>query len=109
MIYDILRLNEMLVPELREIAEQLGVKGNKKMNKQDLVFQILDRQALGGASSSDEKSESEEVHADPKKEKTSAAHKGPKTRMLSLIHILEIDRVSARIFGKMIKKACTYK
>lgn len=29
MIYDILRLNEMLVPELREIAEQLGVKGNK--------------------------------------------------------------------------------
>ena len=85
MIYDILRLNEMLVPELREIAEQLGVKGNKKMNKQDLVFQILDRQALGGASSSDEKTESEEVHADPKKEKTSAAHKGPKTRMRKAI------------------------
>ena len=85
MIYDILRLNEMLVPELREIAEQLGVKGNKKMNKQDLVFQILDRQALGGASSSDEKTESEEVHADPKKEKASAAHKGPKTRMRKAI------------------------
>ncbi len=49
MIYDILRLNEMLVPELREVADQLGVKGGKKLNKQDLVFQILDRQALGGS------------------------------------------------------------
>ena len=49
MIYDILRLNEMLVPELKEIAEHLGIKGAKKMNKQDLVFQILDRQALGGS------------------------------------------------------------
>ncbi len=85
MIYDILRLNEMLVPELREIAEQLGVKGNKKMNKQDLVFQILDRQALGGATAGDDKDELKEQHADPKKEKLGGTHKGPKTRMRKAI------------------------
>jgi transcription termination factor Rho len=45
---DILQLNDMLVPELREIAESLGIKGHRKLNKQDLIFQILDRQALMG-------------------------------------------------------------
>jgi transcription termination factor Rho len=45
-MYDILQLNEMLVPELREIAEQLNVSDYKKLNKQDLVYKILDEQAL---------------------------------------------------------------
>lgn len=45
---DILQLNDMLVPELREIAESLGIKGHRKLNKQDLIYQILDRQALAG-------------------------------------------------------------
>ena len=45
---DILQLNDMLVPELREIAESLGIKGNRRLNKQELIYQILDRQALQG-------------------------------------------------------------
>ncbi|MBK7409445.1 MAG: transcription termination factor Rho [Saprospirales bacterium] len=45
---DILQLNDMLVPELREIAESLGIKGHRKLNKQDLIYQILDLQALAG-------------------------------------------------------------
>jgi len=45
-MYDILQLNDMLVPELREVAEQLGVKGFKKLNKQELIYRILDEQAL---------------------------------------------------------------
>jgi transcription termination factor Rho len=45
-MYDILQLNDMLVPELREIAENLGVSGIKKLNKQDLIYKILDQQAL---------------------------------------------------------------
>jgi transcription termination factor Rho len=45
-MYDILQLNDMLVPELREVAEQLGVKGFKKLNKQELIYKILDEQAL---------------------------------------------------------------
>jgi transcription termination factor Rho len=46
MKYDILQLNEMLVPELKEIAESLDIKGFKKMTKKDLIYTILDEQAI---------------------------------------------------------------
>ncbi len=46
MKYDILQLNEMLVPELKEIAESLDIKGFKKMTKKDLIYTILDEQAV---------------------------------------------------------------
>jgi len=49
---DILQLNDMLVPELREIAESLGIKGNRRFNKQELIYQILDRQALSSENKS---------------------------------------------------------
>jgi transcription termination factor Rho len=47
-MYDILQLNEMLVSELKEIAQRLGIKGHQKMSKQDLIYHILDEQALAG-------------------------------------------------------------
>ena len=49
-MYDILQLNDMLVPELRDLADQLGMSDYKKLNKQDLIYQILDHQALKGKS-----------------------------------------------------------
>ena len=45
-MYDILQLNDMLVPELREIAEQLEIANSKRLSKQDLIYKILDEQAL---------------------------------------------------------------
>ncbi len=45
-MYDILQLNDMLVPELLDIAEQLKIPNAKKLDKQDLVYKILDRQAV---------------------------------------------------------------
>jgi transcription termination factor Rho len=48
-MYDILQLNDMLVPELLDIAEQLKIPNAKKMSKQDLVYKILDNQAIAGA------------------------------------------------------------
>ncbi len=45
-MYDILQLNDMLVPELREAAERLQVDNFKKLSKQDLIYQILDAQAV---------------------------------------------------------------
>ncbi len=45
-MYDILQLNDMLVPELLDVAEQLSIPNAKKLNKQDLVYKILDKQAL---------------------------------------------------------------
>ena len=47
-MYDILQLNEMLVPELRELAESLGMKSYKRLSKKDLIYKILDEQAIAG-------------------------------------------------------------
>lgn len=45
-MYDILQLNDMLVPELVDIAENLKIADAKKMAKQDLIYKILDKQAV---------------------------------------------------------------
>ncbi len=45
-MYDILQLNEMLVPELRDIAEGLSMKSYKRLSKKDLIYRILDEQAV---------------------------------------------------------------
>ena len=45
-MYDILQLNDMLVPELLDIAEQLKIPSAKKLDKQELVYKILDKQAV---------------------------------------------------------------
>ncbi len=45
-MYDILQLNDMLVPELLDIAEQLKIPNAKKLDKQALIYQILDKQAV---------------------------------------------------------------
>jgi len=50
-MYDILQLNDMLVPELLDIADQLKIPNAKKLGKQDLVYKILDNQAIAGAKS----------------------------------------------------------
>lgn len=53
-MYEILQLNEMLVPELHDIADQLKIPNSKKLNKQDLIYQILDSQAIAGSKDSKE-------------------------------------------------------
>ncbi|MBG9375424.1 transcription termination factor Rho [Panacibacter sp. DH6] len=45
-MYDILQLNDMLVPELLDIADQLSIPNAKKADKQELIYKILDKQAL---------------------------------------------------------------
>ena len=46
MNYDILQLNEMIVPELLDIAKKLDIKDAKGADKQNLIYKILDAQAL---------------------------------------------------------------
>jgi len=59
-MYDILQLNDMLVPELLDIAEQLKIPNAKKLSKQDLVYKILDGQAI--KASEKKGSDGEEKH-----------------------------------------------
>jgi transcription termination factor Rho len=53
MMYDILQLNDMLVPELLDIAEQLKIAGAEKMDKQEIIYKILDKQAVMASENKD--------------------------------------------------------
>ena len=44
-MYTIDDLNVKLLSELKDIAEEMGVKSAKKLSKQELVYKILDQQA----------------------------------------------------------------
>jgi len=58
-MYTIDDLNVRLLSELKEIAEGMGVKNAKKLTKQDLVYKILDQQAVMGESAPPASSEPE--------------------------------------------------
>jgi transcription termination factor Rho len=45
-MYDILQLNDMLLPELLDIAEELKIVNARKLGKQDIIYKILDKQAI---------------------------------------------------------------
>ncbi|MGI6323172.1 MAG: transcription termination factor Rho [Bacteroidales bacterium] len=45
-MYDILELSKKLLPELREIAKKLNIKRVESLKKQDLIYKILDQQAI---------------------------------------------------------------
>ena len=45
-MFDIIQLNEKLLPELKELAKKLKIEAFENLKKQDLVYKILDHQAL---------------------------------------------------------------
>lgn len=56
-MYDILELNKKLLPELKDIAKEMKIKRIESLRKQDLIYKILDQQAI------------DSVEADKKKQK----------------------------------------
>jgi transcription termination factor Rho len=45
-MYDILELSKKLLPELKDIARELHIKKAESLKKQDLIYKILDQQAI---------------------------------------------------------------
>ena len=45
-MYDILELSKKLLPDLREIGKELNIKRVESFKKQDLIYKILDKQAV---------------------------------------------------------------
>ncbi len=50
-MYDIIELNDKLINELKEIARQMNIPNYDELRKQELVYKILDQQALNPAAS----------------------------------------------------------
>ena len=62
--YNILELNEKLLPELQSIAEELGIKKVSSLKKEELVYRILDEQAISYAGIQAEKMKEKEAKKD---------------------------------------------
>jgi len=82
-MYDILELNSKKVAELREIAKELNVKKPESLKKEELVYKILDEQAIKPKQKTQtataERAEiSEEEQKDKRKRKRTPAVKLPK-------------------------------
>ena len=73
--YNILELNEKLLPELQSIAEELGIKKVSSLKKEELVYRILDEQAISYAGIQAEKEKEKEAK---KAERQTKAKKTPK-------------------------------
>ncbi len=71
-MYDIIELNGMLVQELREIAQKLAIPNFESLKKQELIYKVLDQQALNPSTDILEKEQ---------KEKQDDSHKRPRKRI----------------------------
>lgn len=48
-MYNIIQLNDKDLSELQQIAKELGLKKTSTLRKEELVYRILDEQAIVGA------------------------------------------------------------
>ena len=62
-MYDIEKLNKKKVTELREIAEKLNISKSDKLKKQELVYKILDEQALKPSSENNKETTTEKLES----------------------------------------------
>ncbi len=82
-MYTIDELKLMLLSELKEIAEKMAVKNFKKLNKQDIIYAILDQQAITPEDKLPTKSEGSKETAEAENKETSEKPKparAPKPR-----------------------------
>ena len=72
-MYNIIQLNDKDLSELQVIAKELGIKKTDSLKKEDLVYKILDEQAIAGAT--------KRVAADKLKEERKEEQKKKRSRV----------------------------
>ena len=72
-MYNIIQLNDKDLSELQVIAKELGIKKTDSLKKEDLVYKILDEQAIAGAT--------KKVAADKLKEERKEEQKKKRSRV----------------------------
>ena len=83
-MFDIHTLNKKLLPELKDIAKDLGVPRYQKLKKQELIYEILDVQAkqasVQKSSHNEDKPKRKRIQKDndKRKEKRKAQENNPK-------------------------------
>ncbi len=68
-------LNDKLLSELKNITEELGIKGASKLSKQDLIYKILDEQAISKPKKSSDKKSPKETKPSDKPRNTNSGRR----------------------------------
>lgn len=68
-MYDILELNDKLLTDLRQIAKDLDIKRVESYKKQELIYKILDQQAISSVSASPSLADTAEEIAEKREKK----------------------------------------
>ena len=66
-MYNIIQLNDKDLSELQSIAKELGIKKAETFKKEDLVYHILDEQAIANAAKKAQKMDGEKNEKQPRK------------------------------------------
>ena len=106
-MYDILQLNDMLVPELLDIAEQLRVPIGKKTDKQELIYKILDKQAVN--SSANKNGDAKTKGARKRTIKATTGNTTEEAEVMSSGETEEAAEAPKKKERKIIKKSATGK
>ncbi len=77
-MYDIIELNNKLVGELKDIAKSLNIPKWDILKKQELIYKILDHQAINPSAASEEKPHTEERVLRPRKPRPENTESEPK-------------------------------
>lgn len=90
-IYTILELNEKLITELRVIAKSIGIRRPDAFKKEDLIYKILDEQAIIESKAKSAEPEKASVNKDAKKEVPKIPQKkNPKANNLKAKPVKEV-------------------
>jgi transcription termination factor Rho len=96
-MYDILELSKKLLPELKDIAKELKIKKAESLKKQDLIYKILDQQAIEATEINiPPKTETEEIPSSAEvnnQEPDSALRRGKRPRTLKPVVKRSIESV----------------
>lgn len=74
-MYNIIQLNDKNLSELQTIAQELGIKKPESLKKEELVYKILDEQAIAGATKKVAAEKAKEERKDDKKKRSRVAVK----------------------------------
>lgn len=77
-MYNIIQLNDKDLSELQEIAKELGLKKTSSLRKEELVYRILDEQAIVGATQKAAANKNNEERQPRKRSRISVKKEGDK-------------------------------
>ena len=95
-MYNIIQLNDKDLSELQTIAHELGIKKTDSLKKEELVYKILDEQAIAGATKKVAADKLKEERNEDKKKRSRVAVK-KENKVFSATKNGEITKAETRL------------